>query len=124
VERELFRNAALQLGYVGNTGIHLTSMADLNAIPSADWNQTAFLNGNALNAFRPAGNFGTIGLFDRAGHSTYHSLQALFRSRLSNYSNFQVSYTYFSLHRGRRTGQLFWWTEPASVHRSDEYGYR
>jgi len=94
VERELFRNAALQLGYVGNTGIHLTSMADLNSIPSEFWNETAFLNGSALNSFRPAGNFGTIGLFDRAGHSTYHSLQALFRARTGNFSNFQVSYTY------------------------------
>ncbi len=94
VERELFRNSALQLGYVGNTGIHLTSMADLNAVPSEFWNQTAFLNGSNLNAFRPAGNFGTIGEFARAGHSSYHSLQALFRSRLSNFSTFQASYTY------------------------------
>jgi hypothetical protein len=94
VERELLRNTALQLGYVGNTGIHLTSQADLNAVPSADWAQTAFLSGGGLNAFRPAGNFGTIGDFARAGHSTYHSLQALFRSRLSNFSSFQASYTY------------------------------
>jgi hypothetical protein len=94
VERELARNTALQLGYVGNAGIHLTSMADLNAVPEADWVQGAFLNGSALNALRPAGNFGTIGMFARGGHSTYHSLQALFRSRLSNYSSFQASYTY------------------------------
>src|ERR1700760_5174731 len=45
-------------------------------------------------AQRPAGNFGTIGLFARGGHSSYHSLQALFRSRLSNFSSFQASYTY------------------------------
>ncbi len=53
VERELARNTALQLGYVGNAGIHLTSMADLNAVPEADWVQGAFLNGSALNALRP-----------------------------------------------------------------------
>jgi hypothetical protein len=94
VERELARNTALQLGYVGNTGIHLTSMADLNAVPEANWLQGAFLNGSALNALRPAGNFGTIGMFARGGHSTYHSLQALFRTRLGNYSSFQASYTY------------------------------
>ncbi len=94
VERELARDTALTLAYVGNTGIHLTSMADLNAIPQADWAQTAFLNGTALNAFRPAGNFGTIGLFAREGHSSYHSLQALFRSRVGAHSNFQMSYTY------------------------------
>jgi hypothetical protein len=97
VERELFRNTALQLGYVGNTGIHLTSMSDLNAVPSADWLQTAFLStssATSINTFRPAGNFGQIGDFSRTGHSTYHSLQALFRSRLGEFSTFQASYTY------------------------------
>ena len=32
VEQELARNTALQIGYVGNTGVHLTSMQDLNAV--------------------------------------------------------------------------------------------
>jgi hypothetical protein len=94
VERELFRNTALELGYVGNTGIHLVSVYDLNAVPQADWVTSAFLNGNAQNALRPAGNFGTIAEWSKGGHSSYHSLQALFRSRLSNFSSFQASYTW------------------------------
>ncbi|HUI74932.1 MAG TPA: carboxypeptidase regulatory-like domain-containing protein [Candidatus Acidoferrum sp.] len=97
VERELWRNTALQVGYVGNTGIHLTSMLDLNAVPSTDWNQTAFLSTSSytnVNTFRPAGNFGSIGEFARMGHATYHSLQVQFRTKLSNFSQFQVSYTY------------------------------
>lgn len=94
VERELARNTTLQLGYVGNVGIHLTSMADLNAVPQSSWLQGAFSSGGALNALRPANNFGTIGMFARGGHATYHSLQALFRSRLGNYSTFQLAYTY------------------------------
>ncbi len=94
VEQQLAPNTALQIAYVGNAGIHLTSQTDLNQINSAFWNQTAFLNGNALNAFRPAGNFGTIGEFARRGHSSYHSMQALFRSRLSSISTFQASYTW------------------------------
>jgi hypothetical protein len=94
VERELARNTTLSLGYVGNSGIHLTSMADLNAVPEANWLQGAFSSGTALNALRPADNFGTIGLWARGGHATYHSLQALFRSRLGNYSTFQLAYTY------------------------------
>ena len=94
VERELFRNTALELGYVGNTGIHLVSVYDLNAVPQADWVESAFLNGSTQNALRPAGNFGTIANWSKGGHSSYHSLQALFRSRLSNYSSFQASYTW------------------------------
>jgi Carboxypeptidase regulatory-like domain len=94
VEHEFARNMAFQLGYVGNTLIHGTSMLDLNAIPAADWSQTAFLTGTALNAFRPAGNFGTIQQFARNGHGSYHALQALFRWQTSNFSQFQVAYTY------------------------------
>ncbi len=94
VERQLARNTALEVGYVGNAGMHLTSMADLNAVRPANYLQGAFLSGGALNALRPAGNFGTIGMFARAGHSNYHSLQALFRSQLGNYSTFQASYTW------------------------------
>jgi hypothetical protein len=94
IEQQLVPNTTLELAYVGNTGIHLTSMADLNAVPRANWTQSAFLTGSALNALRPAGNFGTIGEFARGGHSTYHSLQALFRSRLRSFSTFQMSYTY------------------------------
>ena len=47
-----------------------------------------------LNSFRPAGNFGTINYFSRDGHSSYHALQVLFRSKLSNFSTFQAAYTW------------------------------
>jgi len=76
-------------------------MADLNRIPQADWGTAAFLTTNGpsnsvtnINQYRPAANFGTIGEFARGGHASYHSLQALFRSRTGSRSSFQVSYTY------------------------------
>jgi len=101
VEQELARNTTLQLGYVGNSGVHLTSMADINEVPSAFWGQTSFLSttgANAaptnINSFRPANNFGMIGEFARGGSATYHSLQALFRSRVGSRSSFQASYTW------------------------------
>ncbi|MGA2813366.1 MAG: carboxypeptidase regulatory-like domain-containing protein [Candidatus Acidiferrum sp.] len=94
VERELFRNTALQIGYVGNSGIHLTSGIDANPVPESLWDQAAFASGGALNVFRPAGNFGSILEFGHNGKADYHSLQVLFRSRLSNFSTFQIAYTY------------------------------
>lgn len=94
VEREFARNLAFNVGYVGNTGIHLTSGIDLNAIPNSDWATAAFLNGSAQNALRPAGNFGSIQQFERNGHASYHALQALFRWKSSNYSSFQAAYTW------------------------------
>jgi hypothetical protein len=106
IEQQLARNTTLQVGYVGNAGIHLTSMADLNRVPQADWAEGAFLGGNTagygglnnnptnIDSLRPAANFGTIGEFARGGHASYHSLQALFRSRIGSRSTFQMAYTY------------------------------
>ena len=94
VEREFLRNMALNVGYVGNTLIHATSGLDLNAVPLADWSISPFLNGSALNALRPAGNFGTIQEFARNGHGSYNALQVLYRWRTSNFSSFQAAYTW------------------------------
>lgn len=93
VEQEVARNTTLEVAYVGNTGVHLTSMYDLNPIPRSNWQQSAFASGSAQNLFRPAFNFGTIGGFDRGGHASYHSLQALFRSQMGP-SSFQAAYTW------------------------------
>jgi hypothetical protein len=94
VQREFVRNMTLNLGYVGNTGIHLTSGLDLNAVPNNEWLQAAFASGTALNAFRPASNFGSILQFNRAGHASYNALQALFKWQFGNYSTFQAAYTW------------------------------
>ncbi len=93
VEQQLHQNTTFELGYVANTGVHLTSMSDFNAVPQQNWLQSAFQSGAAQNAYRPAFNFGTIGGFARGGHASYHSLQALFRSQLGR-STFQAAYTW------------------------------
>jgi len=94
VEQQLARNTTFQLGYVGNTGIHLTSMFDANALPAANFLPGAFASGSAQNALRPADNFGMIGGFTRFGHASYHSLQALFRAQTGSFSTFQAAYTW------------------------------
>lgn len=94
IQRELLRNMTLQAGYVGNTGIHLTSGYMINAIPNADWVQAAFLSGGSQNALRPAGHFGTIGEFQREGHASYNALQLLYKWQMGNFSTFQAAYTY------------------------------
>ena len=93
-QRELKRNMTLQLGYVGNVGIHLTSGQQINAVPDASWVQAAFASGNALNALRPANNFGGIAQFQREGHATYNALQALYKWQLGNFSTIQAAYTW------------------------------
>jgi hypothetical protein len=94
VEREIARNTSLQVGYVGNTGVHLTSMYDANFISPSNWMAATFTSGGAQNALRPAFNFGQIGGFARGGHASYHSLQVLFRAQTGGFSTFQADYTW------------------------------
>ena len=100
VEQEIARNTALQLGYVGNAGIHLTSTYDINQVPNSQFALGAFLPGSAngptpsINVLRPAANFGAINYFSRDGHSSYHALQVMFRTKLRNISTIQAAYTW------------------------------
>jgi hypothetical protein len=104
VERELIKDTTLEVSYVGNRGLHLTSDRDANGILPADHVAAAF-QGTAICNFlgaaggcpavgRPAGNFGGIDQFGHAGSSSYHSLQILATSRLGNKSKIQAAYTW------------------------------
>jgi len=98
IEQELVRNTTLEVGYVGNVGVHLTSQADSN--PVAPANRLAFAFGGAdnnaqsENALRPATNVGSLGSFRRGGHSNYNALQMLFKAQTGSNSTFQASYTW------------------------------
>jgi len=94
IERELFRNTKLQLGYVGNRGIHLDNFADANPVPlGAD--RVIYSLDNSQNGLRPygAGSWGFIPLWEWQAGSNYNALQALFRTRVKNLDA-QVAYTW------------------------------
>jgi hypothetical protein len=94
VEQEVARNTTLEVGYVGNTGVHLTSMEAFNPVPQSNWiNAVLNSNGTGTNPYRPAFNFGGINGFAREGHASYNSLQTLFRSQVGP-STFQAAYTW------------------------------
>jgi len=105
VEQSLAKNTTLEVGYVGNTGQHLTSMLQFNPNSNASWATEVFDNvatgglygngssGTGANPNRAANNFGAINGFARRGHATYHALQALFKSQIGP-STFQASYTW------------------------------
>src|SRR5262249_15998128 len=90
VERELARQTTLQLGYVGNRGIHLTGTYDTNPVLPQNRVAAAFESGDTLNALRIAPTFGDIGRFGRDGWSTYHAFQTMFRSRITPRVNLQA----------------------------------
>jgi Carboxypeptidase regulatory-like domain len=109
IQQSLARDTALEIGYVGNRAMHLTSNYDINAVkPGAtqdcnlpggpfgvipSWTCVAFLSSGAQNAYRPYSNFGAINYWDRNGDATYHSLQVLFKTKYKR-SQLTAAYTW------------------------------
>lgn len=106
IQREIRRDTTMQIGYVGNRGLHLTSDRDANGFVAdpqtrllAPFQGTAICNflgagGGCPSVSRPAGNFGGIDQFGHGGSSSYHSLQISATSKLGNRSIIQAAYTW------------------------------
>jgi len=99
VQRELWKDTRLEVGYVGNRTIDWLSKVDANPVPIAD--RLAYAQSNAtLGADRPfnalVGN-NSINYWTRHGSSNYHALQTLFNTRFQRNSVFQVAYTWSKL---------------------------
>ncbi|MDQ2946265.1 MAG: TonB-dependent receptor [Acidobacteriota bacterium] len=78
VQHELARNLLLDVGYVGNKGTHLMTLADWNqARPNAIGENTS------LQARRPIPNFTYIEVAEGIGFSSYNALQAKLEKRYS-----------------------------------------
>ena len=106
-QHELFRDAKLELGYVGHKNLHWEANTDVNAVLPADRltyvqneNSSAPGAGALLSSFRPfgaaVGNNG-IKYYTHASSSDYQSLQSLFNMRFHGNSSVQVAYTYSKL---------------------------
>jgi hypothetical protein len=97
-EVEVFRNAKLELGYVGLRGIHLDTYVDINQLPPQ--NRLAWIEGsgnqNGLFPFgaKTGGAPGAIYQWAHLGDSIYHSLQTQFTYKLPHNSVWQSSYTW------------------------------
>jgi hypothetical protein len=102
LQRELWKNTTLELGYVANHGYDLLKIHVPNQVLNGD------INGNGIDdrreyvitapanaALRQFGVFGNtnMGVWDHTGKSTYHSLQTQFISRFGRGSQVQASYT-------------------------------
>lgn len=92
VDQQLWKDAVLEVGYVGNRALHQLLNYDINQPVPANRAQAAFLQ-NA-NALRPFSNFGNILAWERSGSASYHSLQTMFKTRLWGRSQVQASYTW------------------------------
>jgi hypothetical protein len=97
-EVEPFRNAKLELGYVGLRGIHLDTYVDINQLPPQ--NRLAWIEGSGNQnglfpfGFKYGGAPGAIYQWAHLGDSNYHSLQTQFTYRMPHNSVWQTSYTW------------------------------
>ncbi len=92
VEQTLAKNTVLQMSYVGNRGMHLTSSYDINSIAQANWTAATFGGGGNVNSFRPF-HYNGLTYFSHNGDSNYHSLQTLLRTQVNAF-RFQAAYTW------------------------------
>src|SRR6266542_1569804 len=91
IERELYRDSKLELAYVGNRGGNILRYKDANAVLPANQLDFALNNNNndrfatgplcGQNPTQPT-CFGTINYGEWGAHSSYHALQALYRTRI------------------------------------------
>ena len=115
VQRELWKDARLEVGYVANRNLHWEIRSDVNAVHAAD--RLAYFqdracdttnalcgagisSGAARTALRPFGAMrgdNTILYYTHSGQSSYNSLQMLFNSRLQRNSIVQFTYTWSKL---------------------------
>lgn len=102
VQHELWKDARLEIGYVGNTNLHWEIRSDVNAVHAAD--RLAYFqdNGNsaaraALRPYGPMRGDNTILYYTHSGQSGYNSLQTFFETRFHNDLTLQVAYTWSKL---------------------------
>ncbi len=95
VGRQLWKETVLEVGYVGNRARKQLTHNDVNQVKQENQKAAAFAaNANAVNAFRPYSNYGSIYQFERNGRADYDSMQVLFRTRFAKSFNFQAAYTF------------------------------
>ena len=95
VQREIFKNAVLDLSYVGTKGDHLLDRRNINFVSPAA-TQAFFLANNStnVNSIRPFRGFGTINFIETAAVSRYHGLLSSFNYRFGRGNSINLSYTF------------------------------
>lgn len=93
IQRELFRDAVLDVAYVGNHGTHLTYYPEVNR-PVLRYNGPGWAG--YTNADPPLPYDNDFRFYNSASSSVYHALQAKFTKRFSNHFAVNASYTWAS----------------------------
>jgi hypothetical protein len=91
VQRELFRNAVIDVGYVGTRGDHLVRDLDINQPDPADVLRVGTVTRNTVRQFR---GYGSILFRETSAVSRYHGLLSSFAYRFTNNFSLTAAYTF------------------------------
>lgn len=97
VQRELSSTMSASLGYVGSRGVRLDRGRNINQpMPITGYDFDPRLNTRAIptDTIRPYLGYSSIGQRENTGSSTYNSLQATFKRRMSQGLLFESAYTW------------------------------
>ena len=93
VEHELNNLGVMTLSYAGRRGLHLEELININQLQPGTTLATANAGINE-NALRPYKGYYTINQATNEGASSYHSLQANLRRRMTKGLTFGIAYTW------------------------------
>jgi hypothetical protein len=81
IQQQIAQSAMVQVGYIGNRGLHLSPNENLNRI-------------NPATGLRDNPNFGPINNFFNGANANYNALQLSFRKRFSHGFTFNAQYSW------------------------------
>ena len=94
VQREISRDLAAKIAYVGSHGFDQLFGIDLNQIPAGKRGPDDLGTTNPANNARPFPNYSSIGGNSLVGISNYNALQATIQKRMSSGVDFNFNYTW------------------------------
>jgi hypothetical protein len=97
LQREIFSNSAFTIGYVGSRGVHLDRGRNINqplSVPGYDFDPRLNTRAVSTDRIRTYLGYVNIGMKENTGSSTYNSLQATFKRRMSRGLLFETAYTW------------------------------
>ena len=96
VQHEIFKNAVIDVSYVGTKGDHLLDRRNINFVGAAETNAFALANAGStqVNSIRPFRGYGTVTFIETQSISRYHGLLSSLNWRFASGSSLSLSYTF------------------------------
>jgi hypothetical protein len=93
IQREIFKNAVVDISYVGSRGDHLIRRRNINFVTPQTLNAPGNVAAN-INAYRPYIGYGVITLLETSAKSRYNGLLSSFNYRLAKGFTITLAYTF------------------------------